>query len=82
MKGSYFTYILECSDKTFYIGYTTNLDRRILEHNSSNLGAKYTKGRRPVVLKYSKSFETLSEALKYEYYLKSLSRKDKKKLFG
>lgn len=78
---SYFVYLLECSDKTFYIGYTTDLDRRIFEHNSSNLGAKYTKGRRPVVLKYSKSFETLSEALKYEFYLKSLSRKNKLKLF-
>ena len=78
---AYIVYLLECSDKTFYSGYTTDVERRVAEHNSSKLGAKYTKGRRPVVLKYSKSFETLSEALKYEYYLKSLSRKDKKKLF-
>jgi len=77
----YFVYLLECADSTFYTGYTTDIDRRILEHNSFNLGAKYTRGRRPVVLKYSKSFETLSEALKYENYLKTLNREGKRKLF-
>lgn len=77
----YHVYILECSDYTFYTGYTTDLNRRLLEHNSSKLGAKYTKGRRPVFLKYSKEFETLSKALKFECYLKTLSREDKKKLF-
>jgi len=44
----YFVYLLECADSTFYTGYTTDIDRRILEHNSFNLGAKYTRGRRPV----------------------------------
>lgn len=78
---SYYVYILECSDGTFYTGYTTDIKRRLDEHNSSNLGAKYTKGRRPVILRYFKRFQTPSEALKYEYYLKSLSREDKEKLF-
>ncbi|PIR42903.1 endonuclease [candidate division WWE3 bacterium CG_4_9_14_0_2_um_filter_35_11] len=77
---SYFVYILECSDGTFYTGYTTDLKRRLGEHNSSDLGAKYTRGRRPVILKYSKDFETLSETLKYENYLKTLSREEKKTL--
>ena len=79
---SYFVYVLKCADGTFYTGYTTDLSRRILEHNSSNLGAKYTRGRRPVVLKYFKEFKTLSEALKYEYYLKTLSREEKKNLIN
>ena len=49
----YFVYILECADHTFYTGITTNLDRRIKEHNTSKVGAKYTKVRRPVKLIYS-----------------------------
>lgn len=77
---SYFVYILECSDSTYYTGYTLDLERRLSEHNTSNLGAKYTRGRRPVVLKFSKQFETLSESLKYEIYLKSLSKTEKKNL--
>lgn len=73
----YFVYILECSDSTFYTGITTNLDRRIKEHNSSKLGAKYTKVRRPVKLIYSKEFENRSEASIEESRIKKLSRTEK-----
>lgn len=77
----FYTYILQCSDGTYYIGKTTNLERRIKQHNGIiSGGAKYTRGRRPVELKYSKTFHTLSEALKYEFFLKSLSREEKIKL--
>jgi putative endonuclease len=48
----WYVYILECKDKTFYTGITTDLERRIKEHNNSLLGAKYTKSRRPVKLVY------------------------------
>jgi len=73
----YFLYILQCVDQTLYTGITTNLDRRIKEHNSSKLGAKYTKIRRPVKLVYSKEFENRSEASKEESRIKKLSRQDK-----
>lgn len=77
----YFVYILECADTTLYIGSTNDIEKRVLNHNTSKSGAKYTKARRPVVLKYSESFETKSEALKRECELKKFSRQDKIKLF-
>lgn len=73
----YYVYILECADKTLYTGYTTDLDKRVKNHNESKVGAKYTKARRPVVLKYSEKFSTLSEALKREFEIKALTRKEK-----
>lgn len=66
----YKVYILECADKTLYVGSTNNLEKRLLEHNTSKKGAHYTKIRRPVVLKYSETFETLSEARKREAEIK------------
>lgn len=76
----YFVYIIECSDTTLYIGSTNNIEKRIIDHNISKNAAKYTRARRPVVLKYSESFETKSEALKREIALKKLSRTEKLKL--
>jgi putative endonuclease len=73
----YFLYIVQCSDNTFYTGITTNLNRRIKEHNNSKLGAKYTKVRRPVKLVYSKEFINRSAALTEEFEIKSLSRAQK-----
>ena len=73
----YFVYILECSDSTFYTGITTNLDRRLKEHNTSKVGAKYTKARRPVKLIYSKEFNNRSEASVEEARIKKLSRVEK-----
>ena len=78
----YFVYILECADKTLYVGSTNNLEKRLHNHNNSKSGAHYTKIRRPVVLKYSESFETKSEALKRECVLKKLSRAEKLNLFS
>ena len=77
----YFLYILECSDQTLYTGITTNLDRRLKEHNNSKSGAKYTKIRRPVKLVYSKTFINRSEASKEEAKIKKLSRQQKINLF-
>ena len=74
---SYFVYILECSDKTLYIGSTNDLEKRLHTHNNAKSGAHYTKIRRPVELKYSESFDTKSEALKRECALKKLSRAEK-----
>ncbi|MHA1558809.1 MAG: GIY-YIG nuclease family protein, partial [Alphaproteobacteria bacterium] len=50
----WYVYIVECKDKTYYTGVTNDLKKRISDHNSSTLGAKYTRARRPVKLVYSK----------------------------
>ncbi len=74
---SHYVYILECADKTFYIGYTIDLERRLSRHNHFNSGARYTKTRRPVVLKYYETYKTQKEALRREYALKKLKRQQK-----
>ena len=73
----YYLYILKCQDNTLYTGITTNINRRIDEHNSSDKGAKYTKARRPVVLVYSKEYKDRSTASKREYEIKKMSRQKK-----
>lgn len=78
---NYFVYILLCNDNTFYIGYTKNLENRLFKHNIKK-GAKYTRGRTPVVLKYFEQFETLSQALKREYFLKHLTKPEKNNLIN
>jgi putative endonuclease len=72
----HWVYIVECSDKTYYTGYSNDIDKRIEKHNSGR-GAKYTRTRRPVKLVYKEKFETKSEALKREYEIKQKSRKEK-----
>ena len=76
----YYLYILECADKTLYTGITTELNRRVEEHNSSDLGARYTRNRRPVELVYSKKFKDRAEASKQEFRIKNLTREEKLKL--
>lgn len=73
----YFLYILLCADNTLYTGITTNLNRRLKEHNFSKLGAKYTSIRRPVKLVYSASFFNRSQAQIAEAKIKKLSRLQK-----
>lgn len=78
----YFTYILECADKSLYIGCTNDLERRLDQHNNSKHGAHYTKIRRPVILKYSEQFTTLKDARHREAELKNLRREQKLALFN
>ena len=74
----YYVYLVRCSDDTLYTGITTDLERRVDEHNNSNKkGAKYTRTRRPVTLVYSEKHENRSEASKREYLIKKMRRKDK-----
>jgi len=81
MSKKFYVYIVECSDGTYYTGYTTSLPRRIDEHNLSlRKAAKYTRSRRPVKLIYSEVYDNMSDALKREYKIKQLSRKQKKVL--
>lgn len=76
----WYVYIVKCKDSTLYTGITTDPDRRILEHNTSSKGAKYTKTRRPVKLVYFEIFENRSLASKREYEIKKMSRKEKLEL--
>jgi putative endonuclease len=75
----WFVYILECADKTYYVGTTNNVELRIEKHNSGK-GAKYTRGRGPVKLKYTVECESHSEACKLEYDIKQYSRDEKAEL--
>lgn len=78
---NYYVYILECFDKTYYIGKTNNISKRLSAHNGLiNGGAKYTRSRRPVFLVYFEEAKNASEALKREYILKQLTREGKMKL--
>lgn len=75
----FYAYILECSDGTFYCGYTDDLDKRIAVHNSGK-GAKYTRSRLPVRLHYFEEFEDKHSAMSREYQLKQLSHSEKESL--
>ena len=76
----WYVYIVKCKDKTYYTGVTNDLKRRIDEHNTSALGAKYTRGRRPVKLVYSIPKKNKSEALREECRIKKLSKIEKIKI--
>lgn len=75
----HYVYILECSDHTYYTGYTNALYKRLQTHNAKK-GAKYTRGRTPVTLVYYEELEEKAEALKREYAIKQMTRKQKKAL--
>lgn len=77
----YYTYIIECADGTYYTGYTTDVKRRVMEHNQGK-GAKYTRARKPVTLLYYEEYRSRSRAMKREYEIKNLSRKEKEKIIG
>jgi len=76
----YYLYILKCADKTLYTGITTDLKRRLTEHNEGKLGAKYTSSRSPVKIVYSKKFKNRSTASKEEARIKKLKRNKKLEL--
>lgn len=80
MIGLY-VYILRCFDNTLYTGWTVDLDKRLISHNSGK-GAKYTRGRLPVELVYFEEFEDKISAQKREYEIKQWPRKKKLKLIN
>lgn len=81
-ETQWYVYLLRCADDTLYAGVTTDLMRRVREHNGEfkNKGAKYTKVRRPVELVYSEECEDRSVAGKREYEIRTLSRTQKLEL--
>lgn len=74
-----YVYVLECADGTLYTGYTTDVQRRVAEHNAGE-GAKYTRGRTPVELVHVEEYDTRSTAMSREHEIKSLSRAAKLRL--
>jgi putative endonuclease len=79
MKRSYYCYILRCADGTFYTGVTTDLKRRLEEHNEGR-GSRYTAARRPVRLAWKEKHPDRSSAQKRESAIKRRSRLEKKRL--
>lgn len=75
----HYTYIVECADHTYYTGYTTDITKRMNAHNAGK-GAKYTKARLPIQLRYVKTFATKREAMQYEWSIKQLTRAQKEQL--
>ena len=73
----WYLYVVRCSDDTLYTGVTTDISRRVHEHNTTSKGAKYTRTWRPVELVYWIDFDNRSSAQKAEYKFKKLTRKQK-----
>lgn len=74
-----YTYMVRCADHSLYTGWTVDLKQRVAAHNSGR-GAKYTKNRRPVTLVYYEVFEDKRDAMRREYAIKQLSKKEKEQL--
>lgn len=80
MEKKWIVYILECGDGSLYTGCTNDMKRR-LEAHAAGKGAKYTRGRGPLILRYTESCCSYSHALRREYQIKKLSRAEKLALF-
>ena len=76
----WFIYIVRCSDNSLYTGITTDLKRRVDEHNTGAVGAKYTRSRRPVKMVYHERAENRSQASRREYQIKKMSLQSKLKM--
>jgi predicted GIY-YIG superfamily endonuclease len=76
-KGTWYLYILTCRDGTFYTGITNDLERRLKQHNGGT-ASRYTRSRLPVKLIYTEPCRNRSHALRNEFAIKQLSRKEKK----
>ena len=76
MEKQWVLYILECRDGSIYTGITDNLERRLSAHRTGK-GAKYTRGRGPLILRYTEDCEDHSQALRRELEIKAMKRQDK-----
>ncbi|MFK7852480.1 MAG: GIY-YIG nuclease family protein [Granulosicoccus sp.] len=79
-QGNWHVYIVRCNDKSLYTGITTDLSRRLDEHNNSPRGATYTRSRRPVTLVYSDTAINRSAACRREREIKNLTKLAKEQL--
>ncbi len=80
MSPIWYLYIVRCADNSLYTGITTDLERRTIEHNSSKLGAKYTRARRPVEVVYHEQFEDRSSVSIRESEIKKMTPVQKRLL--
>ena len=81
--STWFVYVVRCADDSLYTGITTDIDRRIQEHNrATGKGAKYTRQRQPVVLVYSEQIDSRAAATRRELVIKRLSRAEKMRLIS
>lgn len=81
-RPPWYVYIVQCKDFTLYTGITTNLSRRLQEHNSPKQGARYTRPRQPVELVYREAVQSRSAAASREYQIKQLTPEKKKQLIA
>jgi len=78
---NYYTYIVQCNDKSYYVGITNDIERRILEHNNGEDEKSYTYNRRPIIMKFYEHFTDVNQAIAREKQLKGWGRKKKEALF-
>jgi len=81
MSEKHFTYLLLTENNKLYCGYTNDVQKRFEKHKSGK-AAKFTRANKPLKIVWYKEFDTKSEALKEEYRVKSLSRKEKEELIA
>lgn len=80
-RAAWFVYMLRCADSSLYTGITTDISRRLAEHNGEGeQGARYTRSRRPVVVAYSEAADSRATASRREAAIKRLTRAQKLKL--
>lgn len=79
-KNTWYVYFLRCNDNSLYAGITTDISRRLYQHNHTKLGAKYTRAKRPVTLVFIETALDKSAASKREYQLRKLTKVQKEKL--
>ena len=80
-KGRFFVYVLECADGSFYTGCTSDLERRVAEHNEGK-GCRYTRARKPVRLVHSEEHDSRMAAMRREREVKKLSRRQKEEMIS
>ncbi|MFB6354566.1 MAG: GIY-YIG nuclease family protein [Halobacteriales archaeon] len=77
--STHWVYVVRCADDTYYTGYTTDIERRVAEHNAGD-GARYTRGRTPVELVHREGFDSRAAAMSREAAVKALRRPEKEQL--
>ena len=82
MEKNWFVYMLRCADNSLYTGITTDIERRLMEHNAEKSVTRYTRARQPVELVYQEILESRAEACKREAQLKKNTKALKEKLVG
>ncbi len=78
--AGWYVYIVECADQSYYTGISTDVARRVNEHNQRKTGAAYTRGRRPVTLVYQERAGSRAQAGRREYEIRRLGRREKQRL--